>query len=950
VLASAAEVRYKRWPMMPRKTFLISATCILIITAVLRLAFLGSIPPGLHFDEAANGVIVRNIAFDGYRPIFIEAYTGKEVLWFYTAALIMWLTGPTIFALRLTSALFGIVNIAAAGWLIRRLYPHNDRRDALALLTMAVLAIGLWQSILSRFADRAITQPLLQALSLGLLWQALTVEKPRQRIKWMALAGAVTGLSAYTYLAVRLFPIPLGIALFVFLIAGRDRLRRLPGLGVFLLSALIVFAPLGWFFVQHPEAFSTRIGQVAPQSTAEILEGWRLALRMLFLSGDPLTRFNLPYQPIFGPVLAIFFLVGLAVSIRDAIRARPPQDRALGALLIVWPVVMLAPTALAIGGITPSNLRAVGLAPLIALYPALGIVALTRAAPSLRLSSTMRRAIAPVALALTVLIGGASSLRDIRLWGTQQMLYYDNDSHIAALAQYLNQHSALAPNAYFATIHYRHPTLTFIAEDESSTRSLFGGAALVLAPSGETLAAYTRDARPPDDWQSWLQAHLDASPAGPDGTPDFAAYRFPPDAVFPVDAVEPANFANVITFDGLKLYPALSGAEAHIDVAWHIFGSAPAADYAFIAEACDAHGWCWVKANPDGTLERGVNNTYTSEQWRAGERLLTRINVPLPPGIPPGEYTVRVSIFSSTASARLPVIDENGGFRGFYAEAGLLVVEPNTNPDLDVPVQFPMDKHAAPGIDLLGYDLPVQTARTGEQIQLALYWHNLSDQTENQMISLKLGDTLLFEGSPAHDTNPISRWVSGELIVDRYNPRVPHNMQPGTYPLTVQIGENSVVRLSEMTIEAATRSFELPDEMIALDAPVIIGEQIALIGYQTESTRVAPGGTIDLNLVWRAEEAIPIGYTVFIHVIDADGNLITQMDRAPVVNAQSYPTDLWLSDEIVIDSYDLLIPANSIPGKYTIRVGLYVPESGQRLSIPGSADNAITLPITLTIQ
>jgi hypothetical protein len=69
-----------------------------------------------------------------------------------------------------------------------------------------------------------------------------------------------------------------------------------------------------------------------------------------------------------------------------------------------------------------------------------------------------------------------------------------------------------------------------------------------------------------------------------------------------------------------------------------------------------------------------------------------------------------------------------------------------------------------------------------------------------------------------------------------------------------------------------------------------------------------------------------------------------------MAEGKPYPTDLWLPGEIVIDTYDLSIPANALQGEYTVRVGLYIPESGQRLSIPGSTDNAVTLPMTLRIE
>ena len=56
------------------------------------------------------------------------------------------------------------------------------------------------------------------------------------RRRWIALllAGLATGLAAYTYLAARLFPIPLAAAWAVVLIGERKRIRqRLIDLGIY---------------------------------------------------------------------------------------------------------------------------------------------------------------------------------------------------------------------------------------------------------------------------------------------------------------------------------------------------------------------------------------------------------------------------------------------------------------------------------------------------------------------------------------------------------------------------------------------------------------------------------------------------------------------------------------------------------------------------------------------
>ena len=305
---------------------------------------------------------------------------------------------------------------------------------------------------------------------------------------------------------------------------------------------------------------------------------------------------------------------------------------------------------------------------------------------------------------------------------------------------------------------------------------------------------------------------LVADPSGPDGSPDFIAYLLPSGFDPEIPAVPSADFAHVITLVGANVMPAQSGTSAAVDLLWQIEAPAPAPDYAFVAEICDVYDWCWVRASRDGSLERGVNATYTSEEWSAGERLLTRIDVPIPQGVPPGSYTVRVSIFSSQAGARLPLVDASGGFAGFQAEVGPLAITANPHPDLeDLPIQFPTEVEAAPGVTLLGYDLPQTTARPGETIYLAAYWQNESMHSSDLPVTLRLGDAVLYTGDPVHGSYPVTDWQIGELITDRYAPRLPRDLEAGTYPLTLQLGDGDPVPLGEIAIEGSTHTFDPPD-------------------------------------------------------------------------------------------------------------------------------------------
>src|SRR5271154_4305034 len=99
---------------MPRTAFILCATLILLGAAYLRIARLHEYPPGLHYDEAADMLLSRDVAFNGYRPFpVVTAYSGREALFYYVAVPMLRIFGTNVMATRLTSAFLGILAVAA---------------------------------------------------------------------------------------------------------------------------------------------------------------------------------------------------------------------------------------------------------------------------------------------------------------------------------------------------------------------------------------------------------------------------------------------------------------------------------------------------------------------------------------------------------------------------------------------------------------------------------------------------------------------------------------------------------------------------------------------------------------------------------------------------------------------------------------------------------------------
>jgi hypothetical protein len=96
-----------------------------------------------------------------------------------------------------------------------------------------------------------------------------------------------------------------------------------------------------------------------------------------------------------------------------------------------------------------------------------------------------------------------------------------------------------------------------------------------------------------------------------------------------------------------------------------------------------------------------------------------------------------------------------------------------------------------------------------------------------------------------------------------------------------------------------------------------------------------PEETFTLSLYWQADGPTDVPYTVFVHLMAADGFNRTSQDNQPVWG--SYPTTLWQPGEKISDKYTLTIPPGAPPGDHRLSVGWYDSATQQRVPIINAA-------------
>ena len=70
---------------------------------------------------------------------------------------------------------------------------------------------------------------------------------------------------------------------------------------------------------------------------------------------------------------------------------------------------------------------------------------------------------------------------------------------------------------------------------------------------------------------------------------------------------------------------------------------------------------------------------------------------------------------------------------------------------------------------------------------------------------------------------------------------------------------------------------------------------------------------------------------LIINALDATGQRISGWDNPPL--GGDYPTSAWDAGEVIADEYVIPVPAHALPGEYTIAVGMYDADTGERLPV-----------------
>lgn len=282
-------------------------------------------------------------------------------------------------------------------------------------------------------------------------------------------------------------------------------------------------------------------------------------------------------------------------------------------------------------------------------------------------------------------------------------------------------------------------------------------------------------------------------------------------------------------------------------------------------------------------------------------------------------------------------------------------------------MEYPTVIRFGDALRFLGFDL----VREGNMTSLSLYWQALRPLDVDYRIYPFFYDQA---GKIVEDTAlrpmttaiwyPTTKWKVGETVCMETLPwdvgadfnvglgaidgqdwqRQEDRLAPQVVTSTLRLrllDQGTAVQLAEVRNgEITTPRRLLAPPALAHPVYANLGDQVELLGYAVRPESASQADTLHVSLYWRATADVDDDYTVFVHLIDEEGSILTQHDGRP--DGGEYPTSQWLEGEVVEDAHALTLGPELSPGEYTLVTGMYDLESGERL--PAHDGDGVLMP------
>ena len=228
-------------------------------------------------------------------------------------------------------------------------------------------------------------------------------------------------------------------------------------------------------------------------------------------------------------------------------------------------------------------------------------------------------------------------------------------------------------------------------------------------------------------------------------------------------------------------------------------------------------------------------------------------------------------------------------------------------------------------LHLSGYRLTPQLVSPGTDLTLNLYWRSDSHQPVRDKLFVHIidsqGSTKKIWDAPIFETT-LSRWRDYHVRRVYKIPLAP-DMPEGTYVLRVGVFDPETETRLKLEDERSSGEVMVLGPVYVTEEgedprlphyrrEVVLGDKAKLRGYRTQLVE----DHLRVSLVWEALKPMCVDYTVFVHGLDKNDTLVTSHDAQPLNGV--YPTSHWEVGQVIVDTWNLPLPAEGAQGEASI--------------------------------
>jgi hypothetical protein len=247
---------------------------------------------------------------------------------------------------------------------------------------------------------------------------------------------------------------------------------------------------------------------------------------------------------------------------------------------------------------------------------------------------------------------------------------------------------------------------------------------------------------------------------------------------------------------------------------------------------------------------------------------------------------------------------------------------------------------------ILSYGVSTATAQPGDQIDVAITWEVIqpTDQPYAVFVHVINPDGILIAQRDTYTglgNYPSQWWRPGHVFTETYRIFLPgtvyapdigrvevglYHPELGRLPIDAPGSSESALQVGRVEVKADPAT-QYPNEVF-----VNWDNRFALIGYTIEPRALPPGGRTWVTLYWRAvDPPQDEDFKVFLHVMEGWERQWAGSDGNPV--EPNGFTRYWVAGQVYEDRRKLRLPDDIPAGEYTLELGWFSDEDGERLNI-----------------